>query len=99
MAFSPQQPMKPARVLGLTLMLAAAGVFAEGSTSPEAGSGPVSRLWHDTQGRAVQATFRGIENDMVLLETANGAVSKVPLSRLTPEDQEVAKGIKLTVSR
>ena len=47
----------------------------------------------------MQATFRGIENDMVLLETANGSVSQVPLSRLTPEDQQVAKGIKLTVSR
>jgi len=86
--------MKPARFLGLTLMLAAASAFAEGSTTTASGD-MVTRTWHDTQGRTVQATFRGIEGENVLLQTPNGAVSAVPLSRLTPEDQKFARSIKL----
>jgi hypothetical protein len=86
--------MKSARFLGLTLMLAAASAYAAGST-PTASGDMTTRVWHDIQGRTVQATFRGIEGENVLLQTANGAVSAVPLSRLSAEDQKFARSIKL----
>ena len=54
----------------------------------------VYRLWHSTEGQTVDATFRGYENDNVFLQTRDGSVSRIPLERLTPEDQEIAKTLK-----
>jgi hypothetical protein len=54
----------------------------------------VMRVWHDTSGREVSATFRGIENGQVFLQTANGVVASVPLERLTPEDRAIAEQLK-----
>ena len=54
----------------------------------------VYRIWHDTSGKTVDATFRGVENGNVFLQTRDGNVSRLPLERLTPEDQEIAKTLK-----
>src|SRR5207249_961854 len=61
---------------------------------PAASEGNVLRIWHDTQGRTVQATFRGVENGNVYLQTANGVVASVPLERLIPEDRAIAENLK-----
>ncbi len=54
----------------------------------------VYRIWHDTQGHTVDATFRGVENGNISLQTRDGVVAMLPLERLTKEDQEIAKTLK-----
>ncbi len=54
----------------------------------------VYRLWHDVQGRTVDATFRGIEGENVFLQTKDGYVYRLPFNRLVPEDLAVAKKLK-----
>ncbi|CAN5778312.1 DUF1549 and DUF1553 domain-containing protein [soil metagenome] len=54
----------------------------------------VYRLWHDVQGRTVEATFRGIEGDNVYIQTKDGYVHRLPLNRLVPEDLALAKKLK-----
>lgn len=54
----------------------------------------VYRLWHDVQGRTVEATFRGIEGDNIFIQTKDGYVHRIPLNRLIPEDLAVAKKLK-----
>jgi len=54
----------------------------------------VYRIWHDTQGHTVDATFRGVENGNISLQTRDGVVALLPLERLTKEDQEIAKTLK-----
>lgn len=52
------------------------------------------RLWHDTKGRAVEATFRGLENGEVYLQIRNGSMYHFPLANLVPEDQKLAETLK-----
>ncbi|WP_395717793.1 DUF1549 domain-containing protein [Prosthecobacter sp.] len=54
----------------------------------------VYRTWTDTQGRKLEATFRGIENGQIFLQVRNGYVYRIPLDKLTPADQEAAKTLK-----
>lgn len=49
-----------------------------------------TRLWTDTQGRKVQATFYGLDGETVLLQTADGVTHRVPLKNLAAEDQKLA---------
>ncbi len=52
------------------------------------------RQWQDTSGRSVEATFRGLENGQVFLQTRNGYVHRIPLERLAAEDQKLAQTMK-----
>lgn len=63
-------------------------------TSGLYGEGEVYRTWTDTQGRKLEATFRGIEGENVFLQIRNGYVHRLPLARLSAEDQEIAKKLK-----
>ncbi|MBL9116530.1 MAG: DUF1549 domain-containing protein [Verrucomicrobiaceae bacterium] len=54
----------------------------------------VFRTWTDTQGRKVEATFRGVEGGNVFLQAKNGYVYRLPLERLSAEDQKVAATLK-----
>ncbi len=54
----------------------------------------VYRTWTDTQGRKLDATFRGIENGNVFLQVRNGYVYRLPLDKLSAADQEAAKTLK-----
>lgn len=94
----------PALPCLLSLSILALGMSAE-AASPPAAPEPVKsaaplddkavyRLWHDVQGRAVDATFRGIEGDNVFLQTKDGYVHRLPLNRLVPEDLAVARKLK-----
>lgn len=65
---------------------------AAATSLPEEGA--VFRLWHDVQGRTVEATFRGVEGENIFLQTKNGYVYRLPLNRLIPEDQAAAKTLK-----
>lgn len=54
----------------------------------------VYRTWTDTQGRKLEATFRGIENGNVFLQIRSGYVYRLPLDKLTEADQQAAKTLK-----
>lgn len=49
------------------------------------------RTWKSTDGRAVEASFQGIEGANVKIKGRNGVVFSVPLERLSAEDQAWAK--------
>ncbi len=67
-----------------------------GTDAPKTHEGgtAVSRSWIDTQGRKLEATFRGIENGQVFLQVENGFVYRLPLETLSSADQEAAKTLK-----
>ena len=64
---------------------------APSTTAPASG---VFRVWRDVQGRSVEATFRGVENGNVYLQIKSGYVYRIPLERLVPEDQAIARTLK-----
>lgn len=67
--------------IGLLAMAAPAAVTA--ADTP--------RLWTDTQGRKLEAVFIKTEGDTVYLQLGNGVVHGLPLARLSPPDQELAR--------
>ncbi|MDZ4405183.1 DUF1549 domain-containing protein [Prosthecobacter sp.] len=52
------------------------------------------RTWTDTKGRQVTASFIGLDGENIILQTADGATHKFPLTNLSAEDQALAKTIK-----
>ena len=79
----------PLLVLGWTLLLPAA---AQEAAAPDGNA--QFRTWRDRQGRTVEATFRGVENGQVFLQTRNGYVHRLPLANLAEEDQKLAATLK-----
>ncbi len=80
-----------ARYLALCALLSALCVHAQ-NAAPDGNSN--FRLWRDSQGRSVEATFRGIENGKVYLQTRDGRMFDFPVANLTPEDQKAAATLK-----
>src|SRR5688500_13939716 len=76
--------MKPMKTLAAGLLLVALGA---GSAFAEL------RTWTDFQGRQVTATFVKIEGEHVVLQSENGALHQFPLTKLSAEDQAVAKAM------
>lgn len=54
-------------------------------------SAATTRVWTDTSGRKVEATFIKLEGDTVYIQLATGQVFPLPLAKLSPEDQQLAK--------
>ncbi len=54
----------------------------------------VYRTWTDTQGRKVDATFRGFEDGKIFLQTKDGKVFRFELGKLSDADQKVALSMK-----
>ncbi|HRH95439.1 MAG TPA: DUF1549 domain-containing protein [Prosthecobacter sp.] len=52
------------------------------------------RTWTDTKGRQVTASFIGLDGENIILQTADGATHKFPLTNLSAEDQSLAKAMK-----
>ena len=52
------------------------------------------RTWTDTSGRQVTASFIGLDGEDIILKTADGATHKFALTRLSAEDQALAKSMK-----
>jgi hypothetical protein len=81
--------MKPFNALKIglgCLALATATSFAEDAAT--------SRMWTDTKGRQVKATFVGLDGDKISLQTDAGAIFTFALSNLSAEDQTLAKTLK-----
>jgi hypothetical protein len=52
------------------------------------------RTWTDTSGRQVNATFLGLEGGNIVLQVADGSTHTFPLTKLSAEDQALAKTLK-----
>jgi hypothetical protein len=52
------------------------------------------RTWTDTSGRQVNATFIGLEGENIVLQVADGSTHTFPLTKLSAEDQALAKTLK-----
>ncbi|MCP5558261.1 MAG: DUF1549 domain-containing protein [Verrucomicrobiaceae bacterium] len=81
-----------ASVLGLIAMPA---LHAAEPTTVAPDGNTNFRVWHDTQGRPLEATFRGIEDGNIFLQARNGFVHRIALDRMSPEDQTLAKSLKV----
>jgi len=77
--------MKTRLLLPLVCTLLATSLLAENE---------VYRTWTDSQGRKLEATFRGIEDGNVFLQVRNGYVYRLPLDKLAAADQQAAKTLK-----
>ena len=98
--------MKTSRLFVSTSVLVLGMTSAPAQTAPPAAPPPapagqaappanaVFRIWHDAQGRPLEATFRGVEGENVFLQAKNGYVYRLPLSKLAAADQEIAKTLK-----
>jgi len=76
----------------ITLCALFPALLATAQTAPDGNSN--FRVWHDNQGRQVEATFRGVEGGKVYLQTRDGRMFDFPLTNLTPEDQQLATTLK-----
>ncbi len=55
-------------------------------------AGPASRTWSDATGRfKIKGTFVSLENDVVTILQENGKEVEIPLRKLGPSDQAIAK--------
>ncbi len=80
-------------LLCISVLLSPLAAFAEENAPPEQTQN-VQRIWRDTQNRAITATFRGVEDGNVFLQTKDGYVYRIPLDHLVPEDQKIARQLK-----
>ena len=67
------------------------------AASPAAGAANIPatpRLWKDSTGNfQVQATYKGTQGIYVLLQKADGSVLRVPINRLSTQDQASLRGL------
>jgi mono/diheme cytochrome c family protein len=73
---------------GANFEAGAAPTAAPATPAPAAG-GVLS--WTNTEGKAIQASFEGMQGADVVLKTADGTRHAFPLSKLSPESQAQAK--------
>lgn len=73
---------------GASFEAGAAPATAPATPAPAAG-GLLS--WTNTEGKAIQASFEGLQGADIVLKTADGARHAFPLSKLSPESQAQAK--------
>jgi hypothetical protein len=88
--FDAMKHLMPLLILKCALLLQTA--TAQESTAPDGNA--QFRTWRDQQGRTVEATFRGIEDGKIFLQTRNGFVHRLPLANLAEEDQKIAATLK-----
>ncbi len=62
-----------------------------GTASLQAATAPSSRMWTDTKGRQVEATFQALDGDNIILLTKDGNTHRFPLTNLSADDQQIAQ--------
>ena len=67
---------------------------AQTEVATPAADNAVYRVWTDTQGRKLEATFRGLQDGKVFLQIKNGYVYRLELEKLSAEDQKLAQTLK-----
>ena len=58
------------------------------------GAEAASRTWTDAKGRQIEATFVVLNGETITLQTSDGKEHLLPLTALSPADQELAKSLK-----
>lgn len=61
-------------------------------TAPDGNSN--FRIWTNTAGKTLEATFRGVESGNVFLQARNGLVHRIPLEALSEADRQLAMTMK-----
>ncbi|MEZ0386177.1 MAG: DUF1549 domain-containing protein [Verrucomicrobium sp.] len=85
--------MKARRLAALCAVFLGAHVTDSTHAASQVLNEPGTRVWTDSQGRKVEATFIKLENETVYIQTMGGTVFTLPLNRLALEDQELAKSL------
>ncbi|MBX7211031.1 MAG: DUF1549 and DUF1553 domain-containing protein [Verrucomicrobiaceae bacterium] len=81
--------MKRTTLLTLAICTLAAALPAQQQSSGN------TRTWHDNKGRELVATFRGIKDDNIFLQTTDGNVHRIALANLSAADQAAARTLKI----
>ncbi len=55
------------------------------------------RTWSDDEGRKIEAEFRGLDGDLVLVRTKDGKSYRLDLTKLVPADREFAQQMQRTL--
>ena len=64
----------------------------DGAMAPaDAGAAAPVQAWTNTTGQTIQASFLRLEGENVVIQRADGVCFTVPMSKLSPESQELAK--------
>lgn len=53
-----------------------------------------TRVWTDTRGKTLEASFVRLDGEEIVLQRTNGEVVQFPLERLAAEDQKLARELK-----
>lgn len=77
------------------LIILASAALAASLPAQQQDAGGNTRSWRDTKGRELIATFRGIKEENIFLQTKDGNVHRIPLTNLSADDQAVAKTLKV----
>ncbi len=56
-----------------------------------AGGAPTLRVWTSISGKTLEGRFAQLQQDTVVLAKADGTIVQIPLSKLSPSDQVVAR--------
>lgn len=80
--------MKSTHTLLTTLCVAALGMLSAQAADS------TTRLWTDAKGRQVEATFGGLDGELIILQTKDGNTHRFPLTNLSAEDQKIARSMK-----
>ena len=80
--------MKSTQTLLTTLCVAALGVMSVQAADS------TTRMWTDAKGRQVEASFGGLDGELIVLQTKDGNTHRFPLTNLSPEDQKIARSMK-----
>lgn len=64
---------------------------APATTPPPAAGGGAMQNWTSADGKVIQAKFIRLDGENVVIQRADGQTFSVPLSRLSPESQALAK--------
>jgi mono/diheme cytochrome c family protein len=89
--------LTPAEVTLLKTWIQEGASFEAGAapttTAAPAGTAPAGGIlsWTNTDGKAIQAAFEGMQGTDVVLKMADGSRHAYPLSKLSPESQAQAK--------
>lgn len=88
--------LTPAEVTLLKSWIQEGANFEAGAAPTAAPAAPVPAAggvisWTNTEGKAIQASFEGMQGADVVLKTADGTRHAFPLSKLSPESQAQAK--------
>lgn len=97
----PKKNLTPAQIAKFKEWIAEGATF-DGSKMPATAAAPepapsglppapVVQNWTNTEGKVIQAAMLKMEGENVVLRLASGQVYNYPLSKLSPESQELAK--------